>query len=403
MTITGRRELREALQARRARLDEAGATAAEIVGAVKTRGDEALREFTRRFDGVEVASFRVTDDEAREACAQFFVGEWRARIERVAGRIRSFAAREKPAGRLLVEPEGTIERVYTPVRSAGIYVPAGTAPLVSSVLMSVIPAQAAGVKRVAVCTPPGSDGRGNRAVIATAAFLGVDEIYLVGGAQAVAALAWGTESVRRVNLVAGPGNEYVAAAKRLVYGVVGLDCPAGPSEVAVYADASAEPAVVLAELAAQAEHRGGLAVLVTADEHLLRLAAESPLGGYAVTVRGPEETAAVLDEIAPEHLVLIARDAVEVSRMVSDAGAVFIGPHSPVALGDYLAGPSHVLPTGGSAASFAGLSVYTFLRPQARITWNASGLARWADDLGALADLEGLPAHRESVVRRLPG
>ena len=400
MRIVEHSLLLEALRARRARLSAVEKTVSGIIRQVQERGDDALRELTRRYDGVDVTDFRVSPEEVKAARKSFLTPPWRARVGRVADRLRRFAEREQPVGFRLEGPEGVTERRYLPVLSAGLYVPAGTAPLVSTVLMSVVPAQVAGVKRIVVCTPPDRTGRPNQAVVAVAACLGVGEIYRVGGAQAVAALACGTASIPRVRLVAGPGNEYVAAAKRLLYGVVALDCPAGPSEVVVYADGSADPAVVLAELAAQAEHHAGLAVLVTPDRKLTARAQASPVPGY-VAVVGGGEAFALISEIAPEHLVLLCRQAGRAARKALNAGAVFIGPHSPVALGDYLAGPSHVLPTGGAAASFAGLSTHTFLRPQALIRWKLAGLRRWAEDLEALARLEGLPAHARSVsVRR---
>lgn len=398
--VTGPQLLRQ-LAGERARLAGAEAAAAAIIAGVRERGDAALREYTERFDGVRPGAFRLTAAEIAAAGRAFLDAGRRARLERVAARLRRFAAREKPAPFRLVEAEGVIDRVYAPVAAAGIYVPAGTAPLVSSVLMSVIPAQVAGVRRLALCTPPGPDGQPNQAVVATAARLGVREIYRLGGAQAVAALALGTASVPRVNLVAGPGNEYVAAAKRLLYGTVSLDCPAGPSEVLVFADGSAAPEHVLAELAAQAEHHRGLAVLVSPAASLpAHAAAAAGLPGWSVAADGAAARD-LIEAVAPEHLVLLCRDAAALARRVRNAGAVFVGPYSPVALGDYLAGPSHVLPTGGAAAAFAGLSVHTFLRPQARVRWRRGGLEKWAADLESLTALEGLPAHGRSVRARL--
>lgn len=396
------KELPSLLARLRADLAAAEKSAAAVIAAVRAGGDAALRACTLEFDGAAVDDFRLSRGEIAAARRAFPDRDWRARLERVAGRLARFAEREKPLPFRLEEPEGVIERVYTPVDSAGIYVPAGTAPLVSTVLMTVVPALAAGVKRVAVCTPPGPDGRPNPAVVAAADLLGVGEIYRLGGAQAVAALALGTETIPRVRLVAGPGNEYVAAAKRLLYGTVALDCPAGPSEVLVYAGAAAEPAAVLAELAAQAEHHRGLAFLVTPEASLREAAEKSDLPGYAFAAAGGEALE-LIEAIAPEHLVLMGREAAALARRVRNAGAVFVGPYSPVAIGDYLAGPSHVLPTGGAAASFAGLSVHTFLRPQARVRWRRAGLEKWSADLSALTALEGLPAHGRSVSARLSG
>ncbi|HNQ35973.1 MAG TPA: histidinol dehydrogenase, partial [bacterium] len=391
--------LESILAERRRRFDAAESAAAGIIEKVRAAGDEALAEFTLRFDGVALKRFQVGPAETMAARRAFLTGEWLARLQRVTDRLVDFARRELPAGFTAGGRGERVERVFNPISPVGIYIPAGTAPLVSTVLMTVVPARVAGVREIVLVTPPDRRGRANPAVVATAAWLGVERIFKIGGAQAVAALAFGTRQVPRVAKIVGPGNEYVAAAKRLLYGRVDIDCPAGPSEVVVCADRTAPVEFVKAELAAQAEHRQGLAVLVTADRSFARkmLAAGGPGVMRLVT---PGRLVDELNGLAPEHLVLIGRSAAGLARRIDRAGAVFVGAYSPVALGDYLAGPSHVLPTGGAAAAFSGLSVLTFLRSSSRIAWSRSGLKAWARDLEALAELEGLPAHRLSVNRR---
>lgn len=395
MEIVDYPRLKEILTERRNRFFEVEVQVAKIIEEVKKGGAAALRKLTEQYDGVVLSDFLVSPAEIKEASCFFADELWQKRLERVVKRLRSFAEKEVLTGFSLTGPEGTVERVYEPLSSVGVYVPAGTAPLVSTVLMAVIPAQVAGVKRIVLTTPPKKDGKASVGVVAAAAFLGVTEIYKVGGSQAIAALALGVEPIPKVAKIVGPGNEYVAAAKRLLYGFVDIDCPAGPSEVVVFADQSAPLSFVLAELASQAEHHGGLAILLTPDQQILKAAAEKTVGFGMQASRS--ESLRLIAEIAPEHLSVMSKDAAIFASEVQNAGAIFIGDYTPVAVGDYLAGPSHILPTGGAAASFSGLSVLTFLRSFARICWKRDGLMKWAEDLTALAELEGLPAHKESV------
>ncbi len=401
MILLKPRELQPLLARRRAEFAAVEDRVREIIRRVQEEGDAALRDLTRRYDGVELDDFVVSRAERAAARKSFLTLEWRRRLERVSRRVSNFARRELPSGLVIKEEEGIIERVFVPLDSAGVYVPAGTAPLVSSVIMGVVPAITAGVKRIAVCTPPGKDGRANQGVVATADFLGIKEIYKVGGAQAIAALARGTETIVAVKKIVGPGNEYVSAAKTLLYGVVDIDCPAGPSEVVVWADGSSKVDYVLAEIAGQAEHYRGLALLLTGDEGLVRRARDSDAGGYVMRLDSEQAVRDTIAAVAPEHLVVMTRDAARQARKIRHAGVVFVGAYSPVAIGDYLAGPSHILPTGGTAGSFSGLSSPAFLRSFARVRWNRQGLARWSDDIMAFARTEGLPAHEASVKIRL--
>ncbi|MCX5642953.1 MAG: histidinol dehydrogenase [Candidatus Omnitrophica bacterium] len=392
-------ELLKILEKHRAKLTGVEERVAEIIRRVKEDGEPALRELTKIYDGCEIDDFRVSDAELKEAKNEFLTPEWRRRLQKVAGRIKDFAQKELPKNFRITEPEGILERIYVPIEPVGVYIPAGTAPLVSTVLMAIVPAQTAGVKRIIVATPPGKE-KANKAVLATCAFLGVSEIYKIGGIQAIAALAFGIGKIPKVPMIIGPGNEYVAAAKKLLYGIVNLDCPAGPSEVVVFADKTAPLSFVSAELASQAEHRHGLAVLITPDKKLTETAARFPTDGFIVLC-GKKEAVDLIEKIAPEHLVVMTSNARGFAAKIKKSGAIFIGNYSPVALGDYLAGPSHILPTGGAAASFSGLSALTFLRSYARISWNKKGLEKWAGDIAELAELEGLPQHKRSVTERI--
>lgn len=397
MKVSG---LLKILEERRTKLTVVEKRVSEIIRQVKEGGEPALRELTRMYDGVDLDRFRVTASEIDEAKKEFLTHERRQRFTKIAGRIGAFAKKELPEDFRIEEPEGTLERIYVPIEPVGVYIPAGTAPLVSTVLMAVVPAQTAGVKRIIVATPPDRrDKRANRAVVAACAFLGVSEIYKVGGAQAIAALAFGIGEIPRVAKIVGPGNEYVAAAKKLLYGTVDLDCPAGPSEVVVFADKTAPLSFVSAELASQAEHRHGLAILITPDKEVAGAAALFQTDGFIV-VSKKEKAVGLIETIAPEHLVVMTANAKNVAAKIKKSGAIFIGNYSPVALGDYLAGPSHILPTGSAAASFSGLSALTFLRSYARISWNKEGLKKWAGEIAELAELEGLPNHKKSITER---
>ena len=397
--IVSTSELLNKLEERRARLVRAEENkAAELIQRIKKDGEQALRELTRDYDGVEIDDFRVSEAEIEEAKKEFLTPEWRRRLKRVAERIRTFAKKELPKNFKITEPEGTLERVYVPIDPVGVYIPAGTVSLVSTVLMAVVPAQTAGVKRIVVATPP----KANKAIWATCAFLGVKEIYKIGGIQAIAALALGIGQIPKVDKIVGPGNEFVTAAKRLLYGIVDLDCPAGPSEVVVFADKTAPPSFIAAELASQAEHYQGLAILITPDRETAEAAEKFQTHNRIHIVRAERKDAVeLIEKIAPEHLVVMASDAKKFAAKIKKSGALFIGNYSPVALGDYLAGPSHILPTNGAAASFSGLSALTFLRSYARISWNKNGLKKWAGDIEKLAELEGLSNHKSSITVRV--
>ena len=397
------------------------ASVAAVVEDVRRRGDAALVEYTERFDGVRLApsDLRVGESALVEAAAlaePAVVEALRASIRNV----RAFHERERVESWEMEAGVGVrLGQRVTPVEAAGLYVPGGTASYPSSVVMNVVPARVAGVGRVAVVTPPGAL-RQTPAVAAALLELGVTEVYQVGGAQAVAALAYGTETIARVDVITGPGNKYVAAAKKLVYGAVGIDSIAGPSEVVVLADETARADFVAADLLAQAEHgEDASAVLITTSPGLAaevaaevgRQAALLPRReivtrsladfGAVFVVRDLEEGCDIVNELAPEHLEIIAREDEALAARVRHAGAIFFGPHSPEAVGDYFAGPNHVLPTGRAARFSSALGVHNFLRRTSTIRYTRAELRETAPLIAALARSEGLDAHARSALIRL--
>jgi len=382
----------------------------EIIRAVRERGDEALRDLTQRFDGAAIRELRVPVDEIEGALGNA-EPELRAALQYASGEIRAYHEQQVHAPPRLYRAGIEVEEHVLPVDRAGLYVPGGRAAYPSTVLMTAIPAQVAGVAELALCVPPGPDGRVAQPTLAAAAAVGVTELYRVGGAQAIAALAYGTESIRPVDVIVGPGNAYVAAAKREVTGVVGIDALAGPSEVVVVADASTPPEFAAADLAAQAEHGpGGSAILVTWDVDVaaaVDAVVESAIGdgvretGSIVLVDDPEHAMRVVNLIAPEHLQLMTADADQLVRLVRNAGAVFVGPWAPAAVGDYVAGVNHVLPTARTARFSSALRVDTFCKHIHVVRVTPDGLDAVSEHVEALARAEGLAAHARSVsVRR---
>ncbi len=394
---------------------------AEIIEEVRARGDAALLDYTARFDGVRLKAgeLRVDDATLRASAARVEAPVLEA-LRASIRNIRAFHERERAEGWEMETGRGVrLGQRVTPVESAGLYVPGGTASYPSSVVMNVVPAQVAGVGRIVVVTPPRTLSE-TPAVAAALVELGVEEIYKVGGAQAVAALAFGTETVARVDKITGPGNKYVAAAKKLVFGAVGIDSIAGPSEVVVLADETARADFVAADLLAQAEHgEDASAVLVTTSEELARRVVEEitrqarslprqkivwrSLADYgAIFVVGDiEEACALVNELAPEHLEIIARDEEAAAARVLHAGAIFFGSYTPEAVGDYFAGPNHVLPTGGAARFSSALGVNDFLRRTSIIRYTRDELNDTARMIAALARAEGLDAHARSALIRM--
>lgn len=401
---------------------EVEAQVARIIAAVRRHGDRALIDFTARLDGVRVPGRKLrVPRAATEAALRGVPSGVRRDLELAARRIAAFHRRQRERSWRARDRSGLVlGQVLTPLERVGVYVPGGRAAYVSSLLMCAIPARVAGVREVVVATPPcGPDGPPG-VVLAAAQVAGVDAVYQVGGAQAIAALAFGTETIPRVDKVVGPGNVYVATAKRLCFGAVGLDMIAGPSEVVVVADRSAPAALVAADLLAQAEHDElAAAVCLTPDVGLARRVAaeiDSQIGslprrkvaaralarqGAIVVTRSLSEAVELANRLAPEHLELMVRDPARTAVGVRNAGAVFLGRDAPEPLGDYLAGPSHVLPTGGTARFGSPLGVYDFTKRTSLIEGSARALGMLGAAVARLARLEGLEAHARAVERRL--
>jgi histidinol dehydrogenase len=409
----------------RAELDVEAAMAVvrPICEDVRRRGAEAVREHTARFDDVDLATTRVPQQALDDALAELDPAV-RAALEEAARRALLVHRAQLPAESVTrVAPGSTVTERYVPVGRAGVYVPGGLVVYPSSVVMNVIPAQAAGVGEIAVASPPQADRGGlpHPAVLGACALLGITEVHAVGGAQAIAMFGYGTADCAPVDVITGPGNVYVAAAKRLLSGRIAVDAEAGPTEIAIIADQTADPAFIAADLVAQAEHDPLAAcLLITTDAGLAdrvdpELAAavagtrhvervRAALAGQSACVLVDDLTAAlaVSDAWAPEHLEIQAAGAAALARRVRNAGAVFVGPWAPVSLGDYLAGSNHVLPTGGTARHSGGLSVLSFLRGIHVVECDEAGLATAAAHIDALGGAEDLVAHVQAVRTRIP-
>ena len=394
-------------------------SAQAIVDDVREHGDEAVREYCMRFDGACPDSFLVPQ-EVVQGALDMVDPEFLEALRLAHRQISDFHEREREQSWFTTRPDGTLLGVQvTPVPSAAVYVPGGRAQYPSTVLMDVIPAKVAGVERVIMVTPPQRDGSLSAYTLAAAALAGVDEVYAVGGAQAIGAVAYGTETIPRVAKIVGPGNAFVAAAKRYVSGDVGIDMVAGPSEVCVLADETADPVVVAADLMAQAEHDPlATCYLVTTDTSLAgrvtgaieRLVSQSPREeitraslddhGIIVTCASLDAAIDAVNLIAPEHLELHCPEAMALVGRIKNAGAIFVGPWSSEPLGDYVAGPNHTLPTGGTATFSNPLGVYDFQKRSSVISYTPEGLATDAPAVQALAQAEGLWAHALSVGMR---
>ncbi len=411
---------RALLAAKREVSEEVGDTVAAIIADVRARGDAALFDYTRRFDRFDPAVAGLAIGPAEVAAARARVpAETLAALELAAQRIEAFHARQRPADLDFHDALGVrLGHRWTPLSAVGLYVPGGTAAYPSSVLMNALPARVAGVAR-RVMVVPTPDGQLNPLVLAAAQLAGVTEIYRVGGAQAVAALAYGTDSIAAVDKVVGPGNAWVAAAKRQVFGQVGIDSIAGPSEILVLADRDNDPAWIAADLLSQAEHDVSSQAILIADDasflaavaraveaHLATLpraaiARESwQAQGALILVRDWDEAAALVDRIAPEHLELALADPDALLPKFHHAGAIFLGRHTPEAIGDYIAGPNHVLPTARSARFSSGLSVLDFMKRSSLVGCTPAALAALAPAAIRLAETEGLEAHALSLAIR---
>ena len=398
---------------------DVSATVSEIIAKVRAEGDAALRYYTEKFDKAKLTSLRVSEEEIEEAMAAI-EPEFIRILESAAENIRIFHARQKREGFELKRENGVIvgQRV-TPVEVAGIYVPGGTAAYPSTVLMDSIPAVVAGCPRVVMVTPPSKDGKVNPAILAAAKVAGVKEIYKVGGAQAVAALAYGTETVPKTDKIVGPGNAFVAEAKRQVFGAVSIDMIAGPSEILVVADGKNVPKDIAADLLSQAEHdKMASAVLVTDDEAFaeavsVELERQIPLleraeiarasidsNGKIIITADIDAAIEIANGIAPEHLELCLDEPFRYLAKVKHAGSVFLGRNCPEAIGDYFAGTNHTLPTSGTARFSSPLSVEDFIKTTQYIYYDKDALGKVAEDVAYFAKKEGLTAHAKSAVCR---
>ncbi len=373
-----------------------------IIDDIKREGDNALIRYTRKFDKVKLKpkQLKVSGSEVNGAYQDVdpaFVNNLKVVIENVT----KFYKRQLKKSWRTKDKEGVIlGEAIKPIESVGIYIPSGTAPLISTVYMTVLPAKVAGVERIILVSPPNKYQTINGYILAVANLLGVKEIYKAGGAQAIAALAFGTRTIPKVDKIVGPGNQYVTEAKRQVFGYVDIDMLAGPSEVVIIASRDADPKLVAADMAAQSEHIGGLSILVTTSKSMVKVMKEFSGKGYIIKVKNLDEAIDIANRIAPEHLQLMVRNPGKILKKIKNAGAIFLGQYSPAAIGDYIAGPSHVLPTGGTARFFSGLGIRDFLKGSHVISYSKRALENTIKDVERIAALEGLPKHIESVKER---
>ena len=411
------RELINQLKARSGEIDRKVTSAVtDILNNVKQNGDDAVREYTLKFDGHMPSKFEISREEidsSPDKCDRDFI----LALYKAADNIRDFHARQKQQSWLEPKQNGVIlgQRIRG-LKRVGVYVLGGTAAYPSSVLMNVIPAKIAGVKEIVMVTPPQKDGTANPDILAAAKIAGVDRVFLMGGAQAVAALAYGTQSVPKVDKIVGPGNIFVATAKKLLYGTVDIDMIAGPSEILIVADKSANPKFLAADLMSQAEHdKMASAILLTTSEETANETAkelsrqmqtlerrdiiEQSLNdfGAIIVCKDISEAVDFANELAPEHLELAVENPMEYIGRVDNAGSVFLGHYSPEPLGDYFAGPNHVLPTSGTARFFSPLSVDSFIKKSSFIYYTEPALSEAKDDIIKLAETEGLTAHANSI------
>lgn len=377
-----------------------------IVEGVREGGDAALLDYTERFDGVRPENLRVPAEEIERA-RKNLSSELRDSFAYAIENVRAFHRRELGRGWEMHRNGATVGQRVRPIRSAGLYVPGGHGAYPSTLVMSAVPAQVAGVREIRICTPPDSNGRADESVLAVAGMLGLDEVYALGGAQAIGALAFGTETVERVDKIVGPGNDYVTAAKLEVFGVVGIDAPQGPSEVMVIADAGAFPERVARDLMAQAEHLSGAsAILLTPSEELIT-SVEPLLSGEPselitlVRVRDNAQAVEISNKYAPEHAHVISEDHEAILQDLDAVGMVAVGDFSPVALGDYAAGPSHALPSGGAATWASALGTRDFVAHTNYINFTRDALDEIGPHVQRLARLEGFENHAESVNVRM--
>ncbi|MDP3920854.1 MAG: histidinol dehydrogenase [Candidatus Omnitrophota bacterium] len=374
-----------------------------ILSEVRSRGDLAVRRYTRQFDGIDLPLKRiaVSESDINRAFEKIQV-KFVPILRQITSNVKEYYERELKSSFELRGKNGVyLAKRYLPLERVGVYIPGGQAPLVSTVYMSVIPAKVAGVKEIILCTPPNRDtGDVDPHILAVANLLGVKKIFRVGGAQAIGAMAFGTRTIPKVDKIAGPGNPYVTEAKRQVYGFVDVDMVAGPSEVAIIADSSANLDYVTCDLLAQAEHSGGIPYLITNSKKVIEAIRKRVETGFIIQVKSLHEACEVANAIAPEHLEILTEEPEKLLKYICHAGAIFLGPYSPAVIGDYIAGPSHVLPTGGTARYFSPLSASSFIKSSQVISYTKEALSKVREYVQQLTEMEGLFLHRISMEAR---
>jgi histidinol dehydrogenase len=392
----------------------------KILKAVRKKGDKAVLKYTKKFDAAELEEMQVTEQEMTEATEQLPV-ELKNAIELAAANIETFHRFQVQEPEWIVTMPGIMcSRRSSPIEKVGLYIPGGTAPLFSTILMLGIPARLAKCKEVILCTPPGTDGKIHPAILFAAQFVGINTIFKVGGAQAIGAMAYGTETIPRVHKIFGPGNRFVTCAKQMVQkDGVAIDMPAGPSEVAIFADGDADTAFVAADLLSQAEHGVDSQVLLVSDDELFvenvqfeiqkqltelprkDIAIGALANSKAIVIKDDEEALELLNEYAPEHLILACRHADEMAEKITNAGSVFLGAYSPESVGDYASGTNHTLPTNGYAKAYSGVSVDSFVKKITYQKLSREGLQQIGKAVELMAEAEGLQAHKNAVTIRL--
>ncbi|OGX24233.1 MAG: histidinol dehydrogenase [Omnitrophica WOR_2 bacterium RIFCSPHIGHO2_02_FULL_45_21] len=374
----------------------------KIIEEVRLYGDEAVIRYTKKYDRVKLTAKQLRVSQAELSGAyQNIEPDFVANLKIIIDNVTKFYKRQSKKSWRIKDREGVvIGEQFGPLESAGIYIPAGTAPLVSTVYMTVLPAKIAGVKRIVLLSPPDKSGNINPHILVVADLLKVDEIYKVGGAQAIAACAFGTKTIPKVQKIVGPGNIYVTEAKRQLYGYADIDMLAGPTELVIIANRYSHNSYIKADLLAQGEHRGGLAILITTSKAQAKQFRQELASGYIVPVKNLKAAVEVANAIAPEHLEILIKNPFKIVRQIKNAGAVFLGHYSPAAVGDYVAGPSHVLPTSGTAKFFSGLSLSDFIKSSHIISYSKKALESVRGPLEKIANIEGLTKHLDSVKAR---
>ena len=370
-----------------------------IIDDIRLNGDDAVIKYTRRFDGVKLTPRQLRVDEREISSAyQNITPEFVGHLKTIINNVSTYYKKQMHKCCKVKGQDGVmLKEEVRPLDSVGIYIPAGTAPLVSSVYMTAVPAIIAGVERVVIVTPPNKEGRVNPYILAVANLLKVKEIYKVCGAQAIAALALGTKNIPKVDKIVGPGNMWVTEAKRQLFGYVDIDMLAGPTELVVIANRYSNADFVVADLEAQMEHVGGLSILLSTSKQLLKEVSRRVPNGYGIYCKNMAEAVEIANKLAPEHLQIVTSNALSIARQIRHAGAIFLGPYSPTALGDYAAGPSHVLPTMGTARFFSGISLSSFTKTSHLISYSKKALERVREPLEKVALVESMAKHAESV------